>query len=90
MPLVYNLSPESFTSLINIRNINIVVLFYQDWKKESQEVSELWTEIGMKYKYKIDIIISRLDTTKYSTIKIKYNIDNTPSIYVFNYFLELL
>lgn len=90
MPLVYNLSPESFTSLINIRNINIVVLFYQDWKKECQEVSELWTEIGMKYKYKIDIIISRLDTTKYSTIKIKYNIDNTPSIYVFNYFLVLL
>lgn len=90
MPLVYNLFPEIFNSLINIRNINIVVLFYQDWKKECQEVSELWKEVGIKYKYNTDIIISRLDTTKYSTVKIKYNIDNTPSIYVFNYFLELL
>eukprot|EP01006_Ploeotia_vitrea_P047018 TRINITY_DN67080_c6_g11_i2.p1 TRINITY_DN67080_c6_g11~~TRINITY_DN67080_c6_g11_i2.p1 ORF type:complete len:951 (-),score=276.40 TRINITY_DN67080_c6_g11_i2:310-3135(-) len=74
---------RNFEEIVLDETKHVLVEFYAPWCGHCKKLEPVWETLALAYDNEPDVVIAKLDATKYSTSSGKYNVKGFPTIYWF-------
>ncbi|CBZ23587.1 protein disulfide isomerase [Leishmania mexicana MHOM/GT/2001/U1103] len=78
------LNPANFHKIVKDPSKNVFVMFYAPWCGHCNNMKSTWLELADKYPIMEDVVIARVDASKYRGISKEFNVHGFPTLKFFS------